>query len=213
MKKISDIRANYQKASLDEKDLPKDPFELFNKWWQEAVEFEMVDPNAMTLATVNHDGQPSARIVLLKGIANEGFEFYTNYQSQKAKEMADQPKVGLVFLWKELERQVRIEGVVEKLSFEESQSYFQTRPRGSQIGAWASPQSEVIPDRKTLEDKVNVISERFANTDPLPCPDYWGGYIVKPHLIEFWQGRQDRLHDRLRYLKQGADWSTERLAP
>jgi pyridoxamine 5'-phosphate oxidase len=152
---------------------------------------------------------------LLKGISEEGFEFYTNYQSQKGKEMADNPKVALVFLWKEMERQVRIEGMVEKLNFERSQAYFQSRPRGSQISTWASPQSEIIPDRKMLEDKVKLIANKFEYSDLIPCPENWGGYIVMPDQIEFWQGRPDRLHDRFRYSKkeQGVNWSIDQLAP
>jgi len=215
LKKIEDIRKSYHKGTLDLQDLKAHPIEQFLLWWNEATQSEILEPNAMTLATVNKQGQPSARIVLLKGITNAGFEFFTNYQSQKAREMADNPKVALVFLWKELERQVRIEGEVEKLSYEKSQSYFQSRPRSSQIGAWASPQSQVIPDRKALEDKANLIADQFERLDPLPCPEYWGGFVVKPQMIEFWQGRTDRMHDRFRYLKneKGENWSIDRLAP
>ncbi len=212
---IDDIRKSYLKGSLDLGDLEAHPIDQFISWWHEAVGEEIVEPNAMTLATVNKEGQPSARIVLLKGVTHEGFEFYTNYQSHKAVEMAENPKAALVFLWKELERQVRIEGLVEKLSMEKSQSYFQSRPKSSQIGAWASPQSQVIPDRKFLEDNVSQISDRFKNNDSIPLPEYWGGYLVKPQMIEFWQGRPDRLHDRFRFLKneKGENWSVDRLAP
>ncbi len=212
---IDHIRKSYDKGSLDLQDLSTHPVEQFISWWHEAVANEIVEPNAMTLATVNKDGQPSARIVLLKGVTFDGFEFYTNYQSHKAIEIAENPKVALVFLWKELERQVRIEGTVEKLSREKSQAYFQSRPKTSQIGAWASPQSQVIPDRKFLEESVNKISDQFEKNESLPLPEYWGGYLVKPQMIEFWQGRPDRLHDRFRYLKneKGENWSVDRLAP
>lgn len=188
---------------------------MFYKWWDEAVDSEIEEPNAMTLATANAEGQPSARIILLKGASADGFEFYTNYKSRKALEIEHNPKVALVFLWKEIERQIRIEGIANKLSKEKSQVYFQSRPHGSQIGAWASPQSKVITDRKELEEAAEKISEQFENVDPLPCPDHWGGYIVKPHLIEFWQGRADRLHDRIRYSQneKGENWMIDRLAP
>ncbi len=202
------------KGTLEEQDLPSDPMVLFHQWWNEVLLSEIPEPNAMTLATVNKEGKPSARIVLLKGASVSGFEFYTNYQSAKAKDMEENPHVALVFLWKEIERQVRIEGVVEKVSTEQSQNYFQSRPRGSQIGAWASPQSVVIPDRKFLEAAANKIAEQFENVDPLPCPEQWGGYLVIPSKIEFWQGRSDRMHDRICYSKlKREDWKRERLAP
>ena len=212
---VSEHRKNYILGTLDTPDLTSDPLVLFEIWMANALESEISEPTAMTLATVNAEGKPSARIVLLKGVSTEGFEFYTNYQSRKAKEMDQVPYVSLVFLWKELERQVRIEGRVEKVSFEKSQTYFQSRPRGSQIGAWASPQSEVIPDRQVLEDASASVSEKFENVDPLPCPEHWGGYLVIPDAIEFWQGRSDRLHDRFRYTRneKEANWSVDRLAP
>lgn len=215
MRNIENIRRSYQEDSLDEKDLFPDPMNMFYKWWDEALDSEIVEPNAITLATVNSKGQPSARVVLLKSASNDGFEFYTNYESRKAKDIEVNPNVALVFLWKELERQIRIEGVAEKLSKEKSQVYFQSRPRGSQIGAWASPQSKVITDRKELEEEVEKIAEKFENVDPLPCPEYWGGYIVRPLVIEFWQGRNERLHDRFQYAKneKEAGWIITRLAP
>ena len=213
LRNLEEIRRNYQQASLTETDLFDDPMSLFYQWWDAALESEIIEPNAMTLATVNDQGQPSARVVLLKSASGDGFEFYTNYQSQKGIEMEKNPKVALVFLWKDLERQIRIEGIVEKVSKEKSQVYFQTRPRGSQIGAWASPQSKVIPDRNYLEEEMEKISEQFENVDPLTCPDHWGGYIVKPRMIEFWQGRSDRLHDRIRYVLTENTWKIERLAP
>lgn len=188
---------------------------LFDQWWMEAIASEVPEPNAMTLATVDEHGHPSARIILLKGASDNGFEFFTNYQSRKAHEMDLHPHVALVILWKELERQIRIEGIVTKLPFERSQAYFQSRPRESQIGAWASPQSQIIPDRSGLEQEVVKISERFENIDPLPCPEFWGGYIVSPFAIEFWQGRPDRLHDRFLFRRneKGENWSVNRLAP
>ena len=189
---------------------------LFYKWWDEAIDAEVLEPNAMTLATVNNSSQPSARIVLLKTASAEGFEFFTNYNSQKAQDLEQNPRAALLFFWKEIERQVRIEGLVEKLPRERNQVYFQSRPRGSQIGAWASPQSQVIPNRELLENEVEKISGQFENVDPLPCPDHWGGYLVRPMMIEFWQGRGDRLHDRYRYTRnenEEANWSIDRLAP
>lgn len=189
--------------------------DVFYKWWDEAIDSEITEPNAMTLATVNVDGQPSARIILLKGASEDGFRFFSNYDSHKAQDMEFNPRVALVFLWKELERQVRIEGAVEKISLEASQDYFQSRPRGSQIAAWASPQSKIIQDRRLIEEEVEKVSTRFENVDPLPCPAHWGGYLVIPHLIEFWQGRRDRLHDRIQYIlnEKGANWTIARLAP
>ena len=212
---MKDIRKSYHKGTLDLSDLKENPIDLFLEWWKDATESEIVEPNAMTLATVNKESKPSARIILLKGVSDEGFEFYTNYKSQKAHDLEENPNAALVFLWKELERQVRIEGVVEKLAFEKSQEYFQSRPRGSQIGAWASPQSQIIPDKKILDENYNLISNQFEFVDPLPCPEFWGGYVVKPILIEFWQGRPNRMHDRFRYRKnnEGENWAIDRLAP
>jgi len=215
MRNIQNIRKAYQQSTLDLENLSADPFDLFYKWWDMAVDAEVPEPNAMTLATVGQSGAPSARIVLLKGLSTEGFEFFTNYSSHKAKDLEANANVALVFLWKEVERQVRVEGTAEKLSFDQSQTYFQSRPRGSQIGAWASPQSQVIPDRIVLEEAIENITSQYENVDPLPCPEFWGGYIVRPLMIEFWQGRDDRLHDRFRYLKnkKGGNWSIDRLAP
>lgn len=213
MSNPQDLRKSYQRAELNESDLAKDPFDQFSQWWKNALDADIIEPNAMTLATVSQEGQPSARTVLLKGISNHGFEFYTNYESKKAIEMEQNPKVALLFFWKELERQVRIEGGVEKVSRERSKEYFQSRPLGSQIGAWASPQSRRIEDRDELDIAVAAIEQKYIGQDPLPLPDHWGGYIIKPVLFEFWQGRQDRLHDRLEYVLENESWVIRRLAP
>jgi len=201
-------------GSLDTKDLTTDPLDMFRRWWHEAIEAEIDEANAMTLATVNLHGQPSARIVLLKGLHQDGFEFFTNYESQKAKDMGVNNHVALLFFWKEMERQVRIEGLVEKVIKERSEQYFQSRPRGSQIGAWSSPQTQVIPDRSVIENNLRTTEEKYAEVDPLPLPEHWGGYLVRPQQYEFWQGRPDRLHDRFRYVhKPDGLWVVERLAP
>jgi len=207
------IRKSYHHGELILSDLTQDPIDLFRAWWKTVIDADITEPNAMTLATVNAMHQPSARTVLLKGISDHGFEFYTNYESRKGQEMEKNPNVALLFFWKELERQVRIEGVVEKVSRQRSQEYFQSRPLGSQIGAWASPQSKVIEDRSELDLAVTRIEEKFIGQDPLPVPDHWGGYIVRPHLFEFWQGRPDRLHDRFEYRLENKEWKIERLAP
>ena len=214
MKNIEDLRKSYHLGSLDTKDLTTDPLDMFRRWWHEAIEAEIDEANAMTLATVNLHGQPSARIVLLKGLHQDGFEFFTNYESQKAKDMGVNNHVALLFFWKEMERQVRIEGLVEKVIKERSEQYFQSRPRGSQIGAWSSPQTQVIPDRSVIENNLKATEEKYAEVDPLPLPEHWGGYLVRPNQYEFWQGRPDRLHDRFRYVhKPDGLWVVERLAP
>lgn len=198
--------------SLLESDAATDPFAQFGHWWLEAVESKIDEVNAMTLATSSADGFPSARIVLLKGYDRNGFVFFTNYNSQKGQDIAANPKACLLFFWKELERQVRIDGSIEKISAADSEEYFQSRPVGSRIGAWCSPQSTVIPDRSLLDKNVDFYSNKF-NAQIVPRPDHWGGYIVKPTAIEFWQGRSSRLHDRLRYSKIAEAWKIERLAP
>jgi pyridoxamine 5'-phosphate oxidase len=214
LKNIADLRKSYQLGSLDLKDITPEPLDMFRRWWHEAIEGEIDEANAMTLATVNQVGQPSARIVLLKGLHPDGFEFFTNYQSQKARDMEVNSQVALLFFWKEMERQVRIEGVVEKVSRERSEEYFQSRPRGSQVGAWSSPQTQVIQDRSVIEKNILSTEEKYAQLDPLPLPDHWGGYLVRPHQYEFWQGRADRLHDRFRYVhKPDGLWVVDRLAP
>ena len=211
--KIADIRSDYKKHQLDEKEVSNDPLKQFETWFDEAIKSEVMEPNAMNLATISAKNTPASRIVLLKGIENEGFVFYTNYQSNKGKELEANPQAALTFFWPELERQVRIQGVVEKVSKAQSEAYFKSRPRSSQIGAWASPQSAVISDRKILEDREKQLTEKFTNDDELPKPEQWGGYALKPLSIEFWQGRPSRLHDRLIYTLEEKQWKISRLAP
>jgi pyridoxamine 5'-phosphate oxidase len=212
MTNIADIRKDYKLQSLSEEDVSTNPFVQFQKWWDDAIASNIDEVNAMALATVNKDGKPSARIVLLKGMNETGFNFYTNYESHKAKDMEANPHVALILFWKELERQIRIEGVVSKLSAEESDEYFSSRPEGTKIGAWSSPQSSVIKNREILEENVIAIKEKFENL-AIDRPPFWGGYIVKPSLIEFWQGRSSRLHDRIEYSLQNGQWMLNRLAP
>jgi pyridoxamine 5'-phosphate oxidase len=210
---IADIRKDYKLKALLETDVADNPFAQFNTWWQEATASEIDEVNAMTLATVTKDGLPDARIVLLKGFDEKGFVFYTNYESAKGKELAINPNACLVFFWKELERQVRICGTVEKLSAEMSDAYFNSRPLGSRIGALVSNQSSVIENRSILEQKTEQLT-KLAETEPITRPNHWGGYLVIPGSIEFWQGRANRLHDRLKYTKQEQNtWRIERLAP
>lgn len=215
MRNIAEIRRHYQQGKLNKEDLFQDPMNMFYRWWDEVVNAEVPEANAMVLSTVSEKGQPTSRVVLLKNASSDGFEFYTNYESDKANHIRTNPNVSLLFFWKEIERQVRIDGVAEQISREKSQVYFQSRPRGSQIGAWASPQSRVIEDRNILEEAFDKIYAQFENVDPLPCPEHWGGYLVKPQAVEFWQGRSDRLHDRFRYTRneKGDSWTIDRLAP
>ena len=211
-KSIADIRKDYQMRSLLETDVADNPFEQFSRWWNDAIKSELDEVNAMTLATASAAGMPSARIVLLKSASTDGFVFFTNYNSHKGKEMEENPFGCLVFFWKELERQIRITGGIEKVSAAESDEYFYSRPEGSRIGAWASPQSSVIPSRETIETNIVKYEKEFTGTE-ITRPPHWGGYIVKPTLIEFWQGRPNRLHDRVQYSKlQDGIWSIERLA-
>jgi pyridoxamine 5'-phosphate oxidase len=210
---IADIRKDYMLQSLLEKDVEANAIRQFDKWWQDAMNSDITEVNAMTLATASADGVPSARIVLLKGYDEKGFVFYTNYESFKGKQIDENPRACLVFFWKELERQVRITGLVEKVSAEESDAYFSSRPQGSQIGALVSPQSQVIESRTWLEEKENAYAKELSGKK-LTRPAHWGGYRVKPICIEFWQGRPSRLHDRIQYtLKEDATWKIERLAP
>lgn len=209
---IAHIRKDYKLRSLLESDVLPNPVDQFAAWWHEAELSKVDEINAMTLATATADGRPSARIVLLKGFTAEGFIFFTNYESKKGKELAQNPHAALVFFWKELERQVRIEGSVIKASEAESDQYFLSRPAGSRIGAWASPQSSVIPNRQVLEEKVQKLTEQYSEANT-PRPPHWGGYLVKPEKIEFWQGRASRLHDRIVYSLYEGKWRIERLAP
>jgi pyridoxamine 5'-phosphate oxidase len=211
-REIADIRKDYKLQQLEQKDVAKDAIEQFTRWWQDAINSEITEVNAMTLATANKEGQPDARIVLLKDYNESGFVFFTNYNSHKGKEIEDNPKAALVFFWKELERQVRIEGTIEKTSTEESDEYFNSRPAGSRIGAWASPQSSVITGRDVLENYVTKYTAEF-NNDNIPRPQHWGGYRLIPAKIEFWQGRSSRLHDRILYTRDADGWAINRLAP
>lgn len=209
---IADLRREYSAQSLLEDDIAPEPVAQFSAWWQQVIHSEIIEPNAMTLATASNDGVPAARIVLLKGFTTDGFVFFTNYNSYKAMHLHQNPKACLVFFWKELERQVRITGLVSKLPEEESDAYYNSRPVGSRIGAWASPQSQVIENRKWIEAEYIKYTEAFKEKE-IVRPPHWGGYIVKPVIMEFWQGRQSRLHDRIQYSLEDGSWKIERLAP
>ena len=209
-----DLRVDYQADVLLEQDAPASPFTLFDRWFEEAKDSDDPEPNAMIVATVNADGHPAARTVLLKEVTERGFIFYTNYDSRKGHEIDAHPHVAVVFNWLELQRSVRIEGRVEKVDEATSTEYFQSRPKKSQIGAWTSPQSQVIPDREFLDQRKEDLEKKYQDSEVLPKPDNWGGYIVLPEMIEFWQGRSSRLHDRLVYRPADNDnWKRERLAP
>lgn len=209
---LPELREDYSQRGLLEAELHADPIEQFRAWMKDALAAGLREPNAMTLATCTPDGRPSARIVLLKGVSADGFAFFTSYVGRKAGELDGNPRAALCFWWADLERQVRVEGTVERLSAAESDEYFRSRPRGSQIGAWASVQSAVLSDRHVLETRWAELEAKFEGGD-VPRPEGWGGYRVRPESIEFWQGRLNRLHDRLRYRKEGGGWVIERLSP
>lgn len=209
---LFDMRREFSLKTLKEEDVPKDPIELFAQWLRDAITAESMEPNAMNLATSTPDGRPSSRVVLLKQLTKDGFIFFTNYNSKKGKQIDNNKFCALNFIWHELERQVRIEGIIQKVSTTDSDSYFALRPENSKLGAWASPQSEVIPDRNYLEKLVVDFQNKFLNKN-INRPINWGGYIIKPYLIEFWQGRSNRLHDRIQYSLEKKEWKIERLAP
>ncbi len=212
MDRVARLRKEYTRAGLKESDADPDPVEQFRKWFDEALAADLYEPNAMTLATATPEGRPSARVVLLKGFDERGFVFYTNYEGRKGWELETNPYAALVFYWGELERQVRVEGRVSRVSKEESDAYFEGRPRGSQFGAWASEQSRPVEDRDTLEERLHELEAEYEGRE-VPRPAFWGGYRVEPDSIEFWQGRENRLHDRLLYSRVGAAWKLERLQP
>jgi pyridoxamine 5'-phosphate oxidase len=213
MNTIADIRKDYKLKSFSETDAAANAITQFTAWWKDALASEIDEVNAFTLATATKEGKPSARIVLLKGYDERGFVFFTNYESHKGKTLAENPQASMVFFWKELERQIRVEGTIEKVSAAESDAYFFSRPAGSQLGAWASPQSSVIDSRNIIEENVKKYEAQFA-VSPITRPPHWGGYRLVPQSIEFWQGRPSRLHDRLQYsLQKNGEWKMERLAP
>ncbi len=210
---IADLRRNYTLAGFSEADAAISPIDQFKIWFQQAVDANLTEPNAMTLATISSEGKPSARIVLLKDVDDRGFVFFTNYESVKGQHLLENPQAALVFFWIELERQVRVEGKAEKVSSAESDAYFSTRPRGSQLGAWVSKQTEVIASREVLQSKLEELEQKYADKE-IPRPPHWGGFRLIPSEFEFWQGRPNRLHDRLRYrLAENGNWIRERLSP
>ncbi len=209
---LADLRKDYSLAGLLEKDLARDPFRQFEKWFQEAEAAKIPEPNAMTLTTATREGRPSARTVLLKGLDGRGFVFFSNYESRKARELDANPLATLLFPWLVLERQVIVEGAVTKVPREESETYFHSRPRASQLAAWGSQQSAIIPGRSVLEDNMKLLEQKYAGRE-VPLPPHWGGWRLTPETVEFWQGRRSRLHDRLRYRRGKDGWTIERLAP
>ena len=212
MDKLYDMRREYEAGELNEQDLTAEPLVMFSRWLQEAVNTGVTEPNAMTLATATTEGKPSARVVLLKEVNSEGFVFFTNYLSRKGRELLENPHAALVFDWHEMERQVRIEGRVEKLTAKESDDYFISRPENAKIGAWTSPQSKIVKNRSELDKLRKETEQRFAHKE-IHRPDHWGGFLIRPTVIEFWQGRPDRMHDRIAYYKTEEGWSMHRLAP
>lgn len=210
---IADIRTNYSKQALTEASVAANPIQQFQTWLQEALQAQVEEPTALVLSTVNEAGRPAARVVLLKGVDQQGFTFFTNYESRKGHELAANPHASLTFFWPALERQVRIEGKVVKVDPKLSDSYFHSRPRASQLGAWASPQSQVIEAREVLEQREQQVESQFSGLEQVPRPEHWGGYCLVPDYLEFWQGRPSRLHDRIVYELQGNNWQVKRLAP
>ncbi|MCW3071054.1 MAG: Pyridoxamine 5-phosphate oxidase [Bacteroidetes bacterium] len=208
---INTLRHDFSKESLDEKDVHKNPVTQFSKWFREAVDAKVNEPNAMALSTVSAEGKPSSRIVLLRNFDENGFVFYTNYTSRKGEEIMGNPNAALLFFWPELERQVRIEGILKKQTAEESDMYFNSRPRGSKLGAWTSTQSKVIADRNVLDEEYAKLDKKYPGD--VPRPAHWGGYVLTPQSVEFWQGRQSRLHDRILFTLEKENWTIERLAP
>ena len=212
MDSLHQMRQEYAAGSLNETNMPHNPMEVFNVWLDFAINSGLTEPNAMTVATAAADGKPSARVVLLKEVNDNGFVFFTNYMSRKGSELIVNPQVAIVFDWHNLERQVRVEGRAEKLSSEESEAYFNERPEDAKIGAWASPQSKIVKDREELEKHLEEIEEQFEDM-PVHRPSHWGGYLIRPSVIEFWQGRPSRMHDRIVYYKTEDGWTMHRLAP
>ena len=213
MPNITQLRKDYTLHSLDENSILPSPILQFEKWWGEAVSANVLEANAMNLATVSENGRPSSRIVLLKSFGDDGFSFYSNLQSNKGKQLSQNPFCALTFFWPELERQVRIEGEATRVSNDKADEYFKSRPRESQIGAWASPQSSAIASRNILDERYKAIEKKFGKEKTLPRPNQWGGFVVKPFLVEFWQGRRSRLHDRIQYTLLDGKWIVNRLAP
>ncbi len=210
---MKEFRKEYGKKSLDESQVLRDPMAQFKSWFDEAKEADLNEPNKVVLSTANAAGRVSSRIVLLKEMTTHGLVIYSNYQSQKAQDMAENPSVSLLFFWEELERQVRVEGQAQKISRERSQGYFDSRPRGSRLGAWTSPQSQRIESRQDLEKMFQATIEKFEGIEDIPVPDFWGGYEITPDRWEFWQGGENRLHDRIAYLQEDNSWKIHRLAP
>jgi len=209
---LADLRKEYTRAGLAESDLAPDPVEQFRRWFDAALDAGLHEPNAMTVATATFDGRPSARVVLLKGFDGRGFVFYTNYEGRKGRELEENPRAALLFYWGELERQVRIEGAVSRVSGEESDAYYASRPRGSRLGAWASEQSRTVEGRGVLEGRVGDLEAEYEGLE-VPRPPFWGGYRVEPEVVEFWQGRENRLHDRIVYRREDGGWKIQRLQP
>ncbi|HEX4228065.1 MAG TPA: pyridoxamine 5'-phosphate oxidase [Bryobacteraceae bacterium] len=211
---LANLRENYTRGGLNESEIDGNPIVQFERWLQQALAADLREPNAMTLATVTPEGKPSARIVLLKEVSESGFVFYTNYMSRKGRDLETNPWAALIFYWADLERQVRVEGDVARVPRRQSEAYFQSRPKGSRLGAWASRQSQPVDSRAQLEIRLKDLEARYASSDFVPTPEFWGGYVVRPQVIEFWQGRPNRLHDRIEYRRKGeTDWQIQRLSP